>query len=356
MVYYNKILRIWVIDTIDYFLISAIIASILTSKLKNYLSEEESMERLKNSIIKKSTKIQPKLTSFNSKKSKIKRIYKLALNNRGGEVNIEYELATKIKNIVVQLVTFLKRRELKGFLKIIFCQGRIVMDFILRLCNIQLNYYYSYMSEEITPKVIVIALTTGGTTGFIISWFKVGTILIAPSLLVSGLFFRSVAQQVKNYWEFLTLKKALNELLVNDPEIRQTFKTIVTKTQNKINNSNKILMESFENLNWNKNPLIKESCERLGIFDNAPQRIEKLNLDIFDPKINEFIEEFEFLEKKSITKIAKETVKKKSKGKIVYFQDFVNNIINNEGKILDSNIIDAEIIEQPIRIKLDVDK
>ena len=51
--YYNRILRVWVIDPFDYFLFSAIIGSILASRLKEYLSEKRPMERLKNSIIKK---------------------------------------------------------------------------------------------------------------------------------------------------------------------------------------------------------------------------------------------------------------------------------------------------------------
>ena len=52
--FYNRIIRVWVIDPLDYFLISAIIGSILASNLKNYLSEKASMERLKKSIINKS--------------------------------------------------------------------------------------------------------------------------------------------------------------------------------------------------------------------------------------------------------------------------------------------------------------
>lgn len=54
LMYYNRILRVWVVDPVDYFLLSALIGSIVTSGLKNYLSEKAAMERLKNSIIKKS--------------------------------------------------------------------------------------------------------------------------------------------------------------------------------------------------------------------------------------------------------------------------------------------------------------
>jgi hypothetical protein len=52
--YYDKMLRVWVVDPLDYFLLSAIIGSLLASRLKDYLSEKKAMERLKNSIIKKS--------------------------------------------------------------------------------------------------------------------------------------------------------------------------------------------------------------------------------------------------------------------------------------------------------------
>ena len=46
--YYNRILDVWVVDPFDYFLLSAILGSILASRLKDYLSEKKAMERLKN--------------------------------------------------------------------------------------------------------------------------------------------------------------------------------------------------------------------------------------------------------------------------------------------------------------------
>ena len=52
--YYDRIFRVWVIDTINYFLLSTILGSIVTSRLKNYLSETKAMEQLKNSLIEKS--------------------------------------------------------------------------------------------------------------------------------------------------------------------------------------------------------------------------------------------------------------------------------------------------------------
>lgn len=52
IMFYNKILRVWVVDPLDYFLLSAILGSIVASRLKDYLFEKKAMERLKTSIIK----------------------------------------------------------------------------------------------------------------------------------------------------------------------------------------------------------------------------------------------------------------------------------------------------------------
>jgi hypothetical protein len=41
--YYNRILRVWVLDPLDYFLISAFIGSLLALRLKTYLSEKAAM-------------------------------------------------------------------------------------------------------------------------------------------------------------------------------------------------------------------------------------------------------------------------------------------------------------------------
>jgi hypothetical protein len=45
--YYNIILRVWVVHQLNYFLLSAILKSIIASYLKDYLSEKKAMERLK---------------------------------------------------------------------------------------------------------------------------------------------------------------------------------------------------------------------------------------------------------------------------------------------------------------------
>lgn len=140
--YYSRILDRWVLDGVDYFFLSALVTRILTRRVKDYFSKEGSMERLKNSIMKKSHLLKPiklKRVDLNSKKAKIKKIYHFALNNRGGQLELDsdYEVAEKIRDIVLRLAEFLKERELKGILKIIFARGRLILELILYTCKIQ---------------------------------------------------------------------------------------------------------------------------------------------------------------------------------------------------------------------------
>jgi hypothetical protein len=92
MVYYNRMLKVWIVDQIDIFLISALFGSILAEILKYYLYEEKamnkeekamnkekkSMEKLKRCIIRKS-ETPPAPCIFSSKDKNIQQIYKCAI-------------------------------------------------------------------------------------------------------------------------------------------------------------------------------------------------------------------------------------------------------------------------------------
>jgi hypothetical protein len=179
--FYNRILRLWVIDPLDYFLVSVLIGSILASNLKNYLSEKAAMERLKKSIINKSN-CPPSKTNvpiLSTKEARIKKIYNFAV--RGGqfdphvdelqaaqEVSNEiFNLAQQIKAIVERLTTYLKEKELKGILNIFFKGGKLILELILYKCRIGITY--SILTEGLSTQVIVITSTLGGAAGFAIS-------------------------------------------------------------------------------------------------------------------------------------------------------------------------------------------
>ena len=106
--YYNKILRVWVVDPLNYFSLSAVIGSILASCLKDYLAEKKFMERLKNRIIKKSKLvIKSDRPTPNFKEIRIKKIYKLALENRGGQFK-NFQADHKFSNEVFKLAEEIK--------------------------------------------------------------------------------------------------------------------------------------------------------------------------------------------------------------------------------------------------------
>ena len=145
--FYNRILRIWVVDTIDYFLISLIVGRLIGLYLKNYLSEKESLKRLKLSIINKSDINKSKLLIrnkkiLNPKDLKLKKIYRMVFETYGGDFqeHLKYNgdifnFAQEIKENLERLASFLKERELQGFAKIFFKNGRLFLELILYTCK-----------------------------------------------------------------------------------------------------------------------------------------------------------------------------------------------------------------------------
>ena len=229
--YYNRILRVWVLDKLDYFLISILIGSLVASHLKKYLSDKASMKRLKNCIIKKSDLVKLKTPISSCKEAKIKHIYRFALGNRGGQFeefqadhefpNEIFNLAQNIKYLVERLAVFLKQKELKAIAKIFFKNGRLILELILYKCNI--NITYPIISEGLSTQVIVITATVGGAGGFALSWFSVGAILVSPPVLISALLLRSTNQQILNQIDYLKFKKMVNKML-DDDELKETIR------------------------------------------------------------------------------------------------------------------------------------
>lgn len=74
------------LNPVDYLLLSASIGSLLALGLKTFLSEKKAMKRLKNSIISKSKWVtESDRLILNSKETKIKKIYKVALETHDGQ-------------------------------------------------------------------------------------------------------------------------------------------------------------------------------------------------------------------------------------------------------------------------------
>ena len=338
--YYNKILRIWIVDPLDYFLISAIFGSILASYLRDYLSEKKSMERLKSSIVKKSeAAIKSDGSTPNSKKIRVKKICRLALENRGGQLenlprpadheffNEVFQLAQEIRGLVERLASFLKEKELKGTAKIFFKNGRLLLELILYKCRI--NMTYSLINEGLSTQVIVMTATTGGLLGFAISWFKTGVSLVAPPVLISSLLIRSVAQQIRNLRDYSKFKKLVNQML-DDDELKKTIKAFFIEGE--VPTITGIEMKPWDS---EKNPL------------------PEFNFDP-DQTIEEFIKDKMKKELGLVENPTSEQIKKivnnrkiKNKGKTVYFKDLIKKIAEDP-----DDIVDAEIVKKVIQVKL----
>ena len=352
--FYNRILRVWVFDQLDYFIISALIGSLVASYLKKYLSEEAARERLKNSIIKKSKLVRSKTSILNSKKGRIRKIYKFALNNRGGQFeefeaqnelsNEVFNLAQEIKKIVERLARFLKERELKGLLKIFFKSGRLILELILYKCSVNINY--SILTERLSTQVIVLTATAGGAAGFTISWFSVGASLVFPPILISVLLLRSFTQQILNQREYSNFKKMINKMLDNE-ELKETIRAFFMEgdVEGITPRSGRLEMKP---LDFDKNPALK--------YDFESKTGEDFK-EFIKARMEEELGLIENPTETQLEELIHRKVKRKPKGKTVFLQDFIDEITSEGTDLSDTdlidNIIDAEILEEPIRIKLD---
>jgi hypothetical protein len=331
--YYNRILRVWVLDPMDIFLLSALLGSIAASRLKKNLSEKKAMERLKNSIIKKSNR------PISNSKEKIKRIYKLALGERGGQFeNFQSDqelskeawmLAEEIKRLVERLASFLKERELKGYAKIFFRNGRLLLELILHKCRIDITY--GLVTEGLSTQVIIITATAGGSAGFVLSWFSAGASLVAPPVLISTVLIRSVAQQIVNQRDYSKFKNLLNKIF-EDEELKETLRAVFSEGQ--VPATTGIEMKPFPH---SENKFVPDfNAQSDQTFEEFIKSRMKEELGLVENPTSEQIQEIIHTRKT-----------KRNKGKTVYFKDFIDEIAQDPERI-----IDTEVVKNSIRVKV----
>jgi hypothetical protein len=347
--FYNRISRVWVIDPLDYSLMSALIGSILASYLKNYLSEKSSMERLKKSIINKSNCLSSKtnIPILSSKQARTKKIYNLAL--RGGQFdppvdelkaahevsNESFNLAQQIKGIVERLATFLKERELKGIANIFFKNGTLILELILYRCKIDITY--SILTEGLSTQVIVLTSTLGGAAGFTLSWFSVGSILVSPPLLISALLLRSATQQILNQRDYLNFKNMVNKML-DDDDLKETIRAFFIEGEGQTPVSGGLKIKPVDS---------NESFEIDFKFNSEPDE----NLEEFiKARMKEELGLIENPTESQLKEIIDRKVKRKPKGKTILFREFIDEIGTD---LPDDDFIRKNILEDRIRINPD---
>ena len=249
-----------------------------------------------------------------------------------------FKMAQQIEQMVERLAAFLKRRELKGVLKIFFSHGRLILELILYKCNI--NITYAILTEGLSTQVIVFTATAGGAAGFTLSWFSAGAALVAPPLLISTLLLRSFTQQMLNQREYSKFKKMVNKML-DDDDLKETIRAFFMEGEDPAHSSGRLEMGPSD---LDKNPALKHDFSLKSGEDLEEFIKERMK------------EDFGLIENPTETQleeIIQGKVKRKPKGKTVYFRDLIDKIPDDDADLSDSDIIDAEIIEEAIRVKSD---
>jgi hypothetical protein len=320
--------------------------------LKNYFSEAIAAKRLKDSIVKKSGLVVIKRPILSLKEAKIKQIYRFALGNRGGEFktfqadhefsNKVFGLAQNIKGLVERLAVFLKERELKGVGKFFFRRGRLILELVLHNCDIGISYAIIKEGVGSGARVAIITASLGGAAGFTLSWFSVGTILVSPPVVLSMFLLRSVTQQILNQREYSQFKKMVDKLF-DDNKLKETFQAFFMEGGCPTPSSGTLKMESldFDEKFAIKHDFNLKSDEDFEEFIKARMK-QELGL-IENPTEAE------------LQQIIKKKVNRKPKGKTVFFRDFIDENSYEGTDFSHLNIIDAEILEEPIRFKSDND-
>jgi hypothetical protein len=348
MVFFNRIIKVWVVDQFDYFLLGVLIGGVVGSKVKTYFSDKAGIERLKNSLMDKSDSVESKKPVFSSRKIKRRKIVKFFRVDRGGEFeeflrdyefsNETLQLAERIKNIIEQLALYLKQRELSAVVKIFFRRGRLILEFILTKCCIDLSYLI--LKEGVSSQVIVVTMTAGGITGFVLSWISVGAILVSPGILISFFLLRSGLQQTINQQDYLQFRRMVRKMLEeleNDPELKGTIKGYLVE-EFEIFKPN---LQKMQSLNFDEKSIIGDR------FDFNLKSDEDLD-QFVRQRLKEELGLIENPSDSQMQKVIRKKILPKRQGKIIQFSDFVKDN-PYEGKdfltpeILDQ-IVDAEIL------------
>ena len=313
--YFDRIKGVVVFDILDYFLLSALLGSLIASHLKkkkNSSSDEE--------------------TKTNSEKIKMERGSNLALESRGGQLEViqvntkRFMLAQKIKGLVEKLSSFIREKELKGGLARFFFKNlRLLIEIILSKSQIHISY--ALLDAGVNAPVIIVTSTVGGITGFTIAWFTAGISLFAPPGIILILLLKSVTQQIISRRNYLRLKNIVTE----DGELKEKFRAFFIEGESRLSTGIEMKPQDLKKnllpeLNFDSDQNFDEFIrsrmhEELGLIENPTP--EQLNDIISNRKI-------------------------RKKGKTVYFKDFIKKITEDS-----DNIVEAEIIKKVKKLKVE---
>ena len=189
----------------------------------------------------------------------------------------EFKLASFIQKIFERTIVFLMTKKKNArYLKFLFIAAQAIIRFVLIRCNITIFYLES---DQMDQPVAIMAVCSGGTLGFIHGWFAAGFLLGVTPAIVAAFIIRSFFQQYMHDKEYKKLADFMKKIS-QDKEFKE--KMIMTINESIKQIDKRINQLKLENLNWNRNPDIKQAAERLGIFENPPEIGGPLHIESLD--------------------------------------------------------------------------
>lgn len=196
IMYFHKVYRVLMFDKLDIYLLSVILGSILATIMRewllNRLSEKMKTIRLRESLIKECKLIKEpsfsltrttKKLILSDREIRLRRIYKFALQSRGGEGELKWEFSNDIKDFqfknsgntfelaeqiriqIESLAKYLRENELEGSCRIFFIGGRLFLQVILRLCRITLTCPVKFSPEHSRYDISIYTAVSGAGIG-----------------------------------------------------------------------------------------------------------------------------------------------------------------------------------------------
>ena len=122
---------------------------------------------------------------------------------------------------------------------------------------------------------------------------------------------------------------------MTDTEFREHIQDVLKETYRQIEENSKRI--TLKDLNWNKNPAIKQACECLGIFENPPKIDGPLHLDTldFDLELEEMLENLGLLKKPKAPSIEElnEFLKSKLESNSINTRKILIDTVSNDDKL-----------------------
>lgn len=295
--YYDKYRGRIIFDELDIYLLIAILSIYATRLAQSHFSEEKKMERLRRDIIrqsklfKSSSSVTVKDTSFATRVSNPS-----TLTIRGG--NLErlknLKLLTNIPKKIKQWINILYHASTKGKSNLILDLLRFNLLAIIRTLGLTIASGGGIVQLE-APNLLP-PVVCGMVTGPILRFLGVGT-TVALEFFIATLSTKSVMQQIIHNYHYKKYKGKFVDVIHETLKEESEFTNKISEMMEKVNQiASQESQIEIEPSNWNLDPEMERTAERLGIIvkeSSVGEIIKEANIDeiIKESSLGEIVNE-----------------------------------------------------------------